>query len=105
MTATLAAMFIEENKLRWDTTIGEVFPDLKGKIDKQYEAVTVEQLLTHRGGCPGSPPPSAWNRAWKQIGTPVQQRSEFIRAVLREPPEAAPGTKFIYSNQGYSVVG
>jgi len=105
MTATLAAMFIEENKLRWDTTIGEVFPDLKGKIDKQYEAVTVEQLLTHRGGCPGGPPPSAWSRASKQIGTPVEQRSEFIRAVLREPPEAAPGNKFIYSNQGYSVVG
>ena len=33
MTATLAAMFIEENKLRWDTTIAEVFPELKGKMD------------------------------------------------------------------------
>jgi len=105
MTATLAAMFIEENKLRWDTTIGEVFPELKGKMDKQYEAVTVEQLLTHRGGCPGSPPPAAWNRAWQQIGTPVEQRMEFIRAMLRDPPEAAPGSKYIYSNQGYSVVG
>ncbi|MEI9866054.1 MAG: serine hydrolase domain-containing protein [Limisphaerales bacterium] len=51
MTATLTAMLIEDGKLRWDTTIAEVFPELKGKMDKQYETVTVEQLLHHRGRC------------------------------------------------------
>src|SRR5882672_679156 len=71
MTATLAAMLIEHGKLRWDTTIAEVFPELKGKMDKQYEAVIVEQLLTHRGGVPGSPPTAAWKRAWEQKGTPT----------------------------------
>lgn len=105
MTATLAAMFIEAGQLRWDTTIGEAFPELKGKMDKQYEAVTVEQLLTHHGGVPGSPPPAAWKRAWEQKGTPAQQRREFIAAVLREPPQAPPGTKKFYSNQGYAIVG
>jgi len=35
MTATLAAMFIEEGKLRWDTTIAEVFPESKGKMDQR----------------------------------------------------------------------
>jgi CubicO group peptidase (beta-lactamase class C family) len=105
MTATLTAMLIEEGKVRWDTTIAEVFPDLRGKMDKQYEAVTVEQLLQHRGGVPGAPPSSAWKRAWEKAGTPVEQRREFVAAVLREPPSAAPGTKMIYSNQGYSIVG
>jgi CubicO group peptidase (beta-lactamase class C family) len=105
MTATLAATFIEENKLRWDSTIAEVFPELKGKMDKQYETVTVEQLLTQRGGVPGQPPAAAWKRAWEQKNTPTQQRYEFIQAVLAEPPAAAPGTKYIYSNQGYAIVG
>ena len=105
MTATLAAMFIEEGKLRWDTTIGEVFPELKGKMDQRYETVTVEQLLTHRGGVPKKPPGAAWKRAWKQQGTPMEQRQEFIAAVLAAPPEAAPGKKMIYSNQGYAIVG
>ena len=105
MTATLAAMFIEEGKLRWDTTIAEVFPELKGKMDKQYETVTVEQLLQHRGGFPAEPPTEAWKRAWLQEGTPVEQRREFIAAVLAQPPAAAPGTKMIYSNQGYAIVG
>src|SRR5258707_580901 len=43
MTASLTAMLIEEDKLRWNTTIADVFPDLKDKMDKQYQAVTVEQ--------------------------------------------------------------
>jgi CubicO group peptidase (beta-lactamase class C family) len=105
MTATLAAMFIEEGKLRWDTTIAEIFPELKGKMDQQYANVTVEQLLTHRGGVPGDPPGAAWTRAWQQVGTPMEQRREFIQAVLARPPEAAPGTKMIYSNQGYAIIG
>jgi len=105
MTATLAAMFIEQGKLRWDTTIAEVFPELKGKMDKRYEAVTVEQLLHHRGGVPQSPPAAAWARAWQEFGTPTQQRREFIEAVLKEPPAAIPGEKEIYSNQGYTIVG
>ena len=105
MTATLAALLIEEGTLRWDTTIAEVLPELKGSMDRQYEPVTVEQLLTHRGGCPNQPPPDAWRRAWKQKGAPAEQRREFIGAVLAQPPEAAPGMKMIYSNQGYSVIG
>jgi CubicO group peptidase (beta-lactamase class C family) len=105
MTATLTAILIEEGKLNWNTTIADVFPELKGKMDKQYEAVTVEQLLHHRGGVPGAPPPAAWKRAWEEIGTPTQQRYEFIKAVLSAPPAAAPGTKMIYSNQGYAIVG
>lgn len=105
MTATLTAMLIEGGKLRWDSTIAEVLPELKGKMDKQYETVTVEQLLTHRGGVPGNPPAEAWSKAWFRLGTPTEQRSEFISAVLSKPPAAAPGTKFIYSNQGYAIVG
>ena len=105
MTATLAAMLIQDGKLHWNTTIAEVFPELKGKMDKRYEAVTVEQLLHHRSGVPGEPPAEAWTRAWQEKGTLTQQRREFIEAVLSQPPAAAPGTKMIYSNQGYSIVG
>ena len=106
MTATLTAILIEEGKLRWDTTIAGSVSRIEGQDgSSQYETVTVEQLLHHRGGVPGAPPPAAWKRAWEEIGTPAQQRREFIEAVLRQPPEAAPGTKMIYSNQGYAIVG
>jgi len=39
MTATLIAMLVEEGKLSWQTTISEVFPDLKGEILPQYREV------------------------------------------------------------------
>ena len=105
MTATLAALFIEEGKLRWDSSIVSVFPELKGRINPQYESVTVEQLMTHRGGCPNAPPADAWAAAWRRTGTPTRQRYDFINAVLAATPEAAPGTRFIYSNQGYAILG
>jgi CubicO group peptidase (beta-lactamase class C family) len=105
MTATLAAILIEAGKLRWDTTIAEIFPELKGKMDKQYESVTVEQLLHHRGGVPGEPPAAARQRAQEQKGAPREQRLEYITAVLAQPPAAPPGSKMIYSNQGYAIVG
>jgi CubicO group peptidase (beta-lactamase class C family) len=131
MSATLAAILIEEGKLRWDTTIAEVFPELKDTMHKQYAPVTMEQMLTHRGGFPTKPPTDAIRRAFEthrdipqefrpavleRFGTfdftrektrraPVEQRKEFIKAVLAEPPEATPGTRFVYSNQGYVVAG
>jgi CubicO group peptidase (beta-lactamase class C family) len=105
MTATLTAMLIEDGKLNWNTTITELFPELAARMDKQYGAVTVEQLLTHRGGVPAAPPPAAWKLAREEKGTPTQQRREFVEAVLSQPPEATPGTKMIYSNQGYAIIG
>jgi len=105
MTATLAARLIAEGKLKWTTTIADVFPDLKGKMNPQYEAVTIEQLVQNRGGVPGKPPAAAWKRAWEERGTPTEQRREFIAAVLSEAPEAPPGTKMVYSNQGYAIAG
>jgi CubicO group peptidase (beta-lactamase class C family) len=105
MTATLTAILIDAGTLRWETTIADVFPELKGKMDKRYESVTVEQLLAHRGGVPSAPPAAAWKRAWEQKGTPTEQRREFIEAVLRQPPAAPPNSKLIYSSQGYAIVG
>src|SRR5688572_13943129 len=46
MTATRIAMLIEGGKLRWDSTLGETFPDLGSKLHKNLAEVTLEQLLT-----------------------------------------------------------
>ncbi|HBC87888.1 MAG TPA: penicillin-binding protein [Lentisphaeria bacterium] len=104
MTATIAAMLIEEGRLRWNTTVAEVFPELTGEIHRQCETVRLEQLLTHRGGIANNPDSVAWSRAWEENGTPTQQRYEFARAVLAYPLAVTPGTKMIYSNSGYAIV-
>ncbi|MEO8351102.1 MAG: serine hydrolase domain-containing protein [Chthoniobacteraceae bacterium] len=105
MTATLAAGMIEEGLLRWDSTISETIPTLKGALHPDWEKVTLEQLLTNRSGAPGQAPGDLWKAAWKQEGSPAEQRMTFVRGLASRPPEAPPGTRFIYSNQGFSIAG
>lgn len=105
MTATVAAMLVEQGKISWTTTIGEAFPKLKGEIHPDYLGVTLEQLLSHRGGAPGNAPGDLWRKAWTATGTPAEQRLAFVKGLLAREPEAKPGTKFIYSNQGYAIAG
>lgn len=103
MTATLMAMFVERKKMRWEMTIGEALPELKATMHSAFPDVTLEQLLSHRGGLPTQADARLWEAAWAQRGTPVEQRLEFVRGTLAKEPEAQPGSKYIYSNQGYSV--
>ncbi|WP_425618345.1 serine hydrolase domain-containing protein [Anatilimnocola sp. NA78] len=103
MTATLAGILIDEGKIKWESTIAEVLPEFKGKMNKEYEVVTLEQLLQNRGGFPTDPPAAAWERAWKEVGSVANQRREFIAAALQQTPAAKPGAEMIYSNQGYTI--
>jgi CubicO group peptidase (beta-lactamase class C family) len=52
MTALVAAMLVEEGKLRWASTVGEVFPELAATMDAGLRGVTLEQLLSHTSGLP-----------------------------------------------------
>jgi CubicO group peptidase (beta-lactamase class C family) len=105
MTATVAAMLVEQGKISWTTTIGEAFPELKSEIHPDYLGVTLEQLLSHRSGAPGGAPGDLWRKAWAANGTAAEQRLAFSKGILARKPEAKPGTKFIYSNQGYTIAG
>jgi CubicO group peptidase (beta-lactamase class C family) len=105
MTATLVAKFVERGKLKWSTTIAEALPDLKDKMNEQWRDVPIEWLLEHRGGACGSPPSAMWSALWQRTGTPHETRRWFVEQLLAAAPEAKPGTKFIYSNQGYTIAG
>ena len=105
MTASLAALLVEDGKIAWTTTIAEAFPELKGRLDPGYASATLRQLLAHRGGAPDRPPDEAWIEARRETGTPMEQRQAFATAVLTRPPQAPPGTAFIYSNQGIVIAG
>jgi CubicO group peptidase (beta-lactamase class C family) len=105
MTATLAAMLVEEEKIAWTTTIASLFSEFKDQIHPDYLAVTLEQLLSQRGGAPGTAPGDLWRKAWQATGAPETQRLEFVKGILARAPEAKPGTKHIYSNQGYAIAG
>ncbi len=106
MTAMLCGILVDEGKLKWGQTLGQTFPELKKTMHPQYQAVTLEQLLAHRGGAPGElEKDELWGKLRQHKGTPTSARRLLLQGVTSKPPEAAPGEKFIYSNAGYSIAG
>src|SRR5439155_768520 len=99
MTATVIALLVEKKKLRWDSTVGQVLPDLKGKIHDDYLGVTLAQLLAHEGGVVRG---VNWRDAPADKTTRAQ-RVALLPVILKDAPADKPGTKFAYSNAGYVV--
>src|SRR3989441_2277445 len=114
MTATLVALLVEEGKLNWTTTLGELFADTVKPMHPAWEKVTLRQVLAHRAGLPLEPdglapvfsllrelmrPPRA------RLGTLPQQRLEIARQALSRPPGIPPDAKYYYSNVGYVLAG
>jgi CubicO group peptidase (beta-lactamase class C family) len=105
MTSTLIAMFVERQRLKWETTIADALPDLRNSMHAAYRDVTVEQLLTHRAGLHPQADAKLWDAAWASRAAPMDQRYEFVKGTLAKEPESTPGTRYDYSNQSYAVAG
>jgi CubicO group peptidase (beta-lactamase class C family) len=105
MTATVIGLLVEQGKLKWETPLAEALPDLADAMHPDFRPVTLRQLLCHRGGThPNLPEGRSWADA-VQGKTPREQRAHFARAHLTQPPAYKPGTKFLYANAGYGILG
>jgi len=105
MTATLCARLVARDVLGWKTTIGEHFADSGDGFDAGWKSVTLEQLLTLRGGVGGDIAPKLWGRLFTSKATPRAQREELARGILASPPKSTPGTQFEYSNASFAIAG
>jgi len=113
MTATLVAMLVEEGKLNWTTTLGELFADTVKPMHPAWEKVTLRQILAHRASLRNEQDGLA-AQVFKELvgrpprappGTLPQQRLEIARQALSRPPGIPPDTKYWYSNVGYILAG
>ena len=106
MTASLCALLVERGSLRWDSTLGEVFPDVADQMTEAYRAVTLEQLLSHRAGTPaGTGRRALWAAFWAHRGTPTEARRMALERITEEEPVHPPGTEHLYSNYGFALAG
>ena len=107
MTALLAAMLVEEGKLRWNTTTAETFPELAAGMDPGFATVTLEHLLSHTGGVPPDNESlmEVWKEAMSQEGDLDAMRRCIVDAMGKKPLISPPGQKFAYSNMGYVIAG
>ncbi len=105
ITATMVGILIEQEKLSWNTTIAETLPDLMDIIRPEYRNVTIEMLLSNRGGIRHEwDVPGLWDRLWKREGTPVEERRKMAEVMLSQPPKVTPG-EYFYSNCGFGIAG
>jgi D-alanyl-D-alanine carboxypeptidase len=102
VTATLAGLLVDEGKLRWTSTLAEVFPDLASGMNVQIKAVTLEQLLAHRAGFDGYLVASDIATLPTFTGTPKQQRLALVTHLTAQAPVLTIGD-FSYSNAGVSI--
>jgi len=105
-TATMIGRLVEQKKIRWDSTIAEIFPAWRTQIRPEYVNVTVEQLLHHRSGLPREINDSTILKALPLLtGDLVADRRALAVLILQDAPEYPPNSKLVYSNIGYALAG
>jgi CubicO group peptidase (beta-lactamase class C family) len=107
MTATLAAIFVEEDKLRWESTMADVFPELAEKMDSGLRRVTITQFLSHTSGVPSDNDVfgELLEKAMTQDGNLDEMRYWLVKQWSTQPLVSEPGTKFAYANMNYVIAG
>jgi len=107
MTALLAAMMVEEGRLRWNSTMAEVFPEMASGMTPELREVTLEQLLSHTSGLPGDNERliDLYEKSFRQEGNLDEIRRWLLGEVSKDPLQSNPGLQFNYSNLGYITAG
>jgi CubicO group peptidase (beta-lactamase class C family) len=100
-TTAVAMRYLQAGRMTLDDRVAAYVPGLEG--DKAE--ITLRHLLTHTSGLP----------AWKGLFEPLlplarekrfaEARAELVRAAARQGLESAPGTRSVYSDLGFILLG
>lgn len=91
-TATAIMILVERGRLRLNDTVGKFIPEIE---DGQAKSITIQQLLTHTSGYA---PDFDLREKWTG-------RDGMLQALYKEKLRTRPGTKFVYSDIGFIVLG
>lgn len=97
-TAVAILQLMEQGKLSLQDEITKYLPDYPVNGQK----VTVENLLTHTAGIPGSAPEAVTSLQGKRS---LVSLPEIIATFKNRPLDFPPVTKWNYSNNGYMLLG
>jgi CubicO group peptidase (beta-lactamase class C family) len=112
MTAVLVAILVKEGKLSYDMTLEQALPDMPMLDD--YRGVTISDLLNNKAGIIAFQlvtleDPEVVKKLMEEIPAeypdPTEQRREVTKLALSLEPIAEPGTKVVYSNVGWPIIG
>jgi CubicO group peptidase (beta-lactamase class C family) len=96
VTSVLAMREVAAGRLALEARVVELLPEFEGA---DRAGVTVRQLLCHASGLPAHRP------FWRTAAAAPSERRAVSLLAAREPLEYAPGTRAVYSDLGFIVLG
>ena len=96
VTTTLASMLVSSGRLALDAPVSRYLPEWASGPHPEWRAkVTLRHLLQHTAGLP---PFREW---WRES----LKKRDIIARICAEPLEDEPGTKVVYSDLGFILLG
>jgi N-acyl-D-amino-acid deacylase len=116
LTSAAIMKLVEEGKLTLDDRvapfIAHLTPAPGATVDPRWEQITIRQLLDHTGGWDRDRPNGGFDPmdrpaiAAAAVNAPAPASAEtIIRYMKGMPLDFNPGTKWVYSNFGYAILG
>lgn len=98
-TAMLTLQLVEQGKIKLDGKISDYLPDYRKDIG---EKVTIHHLLTHTSGIPSYTSQPGF---FANVSRNPYKVADFVKQYASGNLEFEPGTKFVYNNSGYFLLG
>jgi CubicO group peptidase (beta-lactamase class C family) len=91
-TTTVMLRLVDQGKVTLDAPVVRYLPEWKGP---RTAAITIRQLLTHSSGL------AAWRPFYKEAADRAEARAQLMLV----GPEAPPGTRYLYSDMNFMLLG
>jgi CubicO group peptidase (beta-lactamase class C family) len=98
-TATLILQLVEQGKIKLDAKVTDYLPDYRKDTGAK---VTIHNLLSHTSGIPNY---TALPGFFQNVSRNPFTVDDFIKKYASGDLEFEPGTKFVYSNTNYFLLG
>ena len=105
ITSFIAALLVEDGKITWNTKFLDLFPELKSKSRKEYQNITLQDLLTFRGKLPAYTYTFAKPTKKQITGDNAKQRFQLATYFISQEPMKENPDGLTPSNADYILAG
>ena len=94
-TSLLTSILVDKGCMNFNTPVYEILNEFSLSYNKEFDEMRIEHLLNHSSGLD----------AWSEIYSAVRNRSDAYMFVRSRPLCYVTGTKHMYSDLGYILLG